>query len=106
MSNELSQFTQEMIPAVEQEMKSVLAVETHQGDPFYGMMHYHMGWVDENLNPVQTSGGKRVRPLLCLLTCQAAGTSWRQAVPAAASLELVHNFTLIHDDVEDSTPYN
>jgi geranylgeranyl diphosphate synthase type I len=45
--------------------------------------------------------GKRLRPILLLLTCEAQGGDWRQALPAASAVELLHNFTLIHDDIED-----
>ena len=43
--------------------------------------------------------GKRVRPLLCLATAEAAGAEPEAALPAAAALELVHNFSLVHDDL-------
>jgi geranylgeranyl diphosphate synthase type II len=43
--------------------------------------------------------GKRLRPLLCLAACEAAGGDWRDALPAAAALELVHAFSLVHDDL-------
>jgi geranylgeranyl diphosphate synthase type I len=66
-------------------------------------MQYHMGWLSTNLEPVQASSGKRVRPLLCLLSCAAVGGLPVQAVPAAAGLELLHNFSLIHDDIEDAS---
>ena len=44
-------------------------------------------------------GGKRVRPVLCLATAEAAGAEPEAALPAAAALELVHNFSLVHDDL-------
>ncbi len=75
-----------------------LAVAAH-----YGMMQYHMGWLDENLAPISVPTGKRIRPLLCLLACGAAGGSPESATPAAAGLELLHNFSLIHDDIEDDS---
>jgi geranylgeranyl diphosphate synthase type I len=93
-----------MLPALEQELQSVLQVDGTPPDKFYGMMHYHMGWVDADLRPTQINAGKRIRPVLCLLTCQAAGGVWRQALPAAAAIELLHNFSLIHDDIEDASP--
>ena len=43
--------------------------------------------------------GKRLRPLLCLATCEAVGGDWRDALPAAAALECVHAFSLVHDDL-------
>jgi geranylgeranyl diphosphate synthase type II len=44
-------------------------------------------------------GGKRVRPVLCLATAEAAGAEPEAALPAAAALELVHSFSLVHDDL-------
>ena len=44
-------------------------------------------------------GGKRVRPVLCLATAEAAGGRVEDAVPAAVALELVHTFSLVHDDL-------
>src|SRR5213082_1035487 len=44
-------------------------------------------------------GGKRVRGVFCLATAEAAGTEAERALPAAASLELVHAFSLVHDDL-------
>jgi len=47
--------------------------------------------------------GKRLRPALCLLSCEAVGGTRASAVPAAAAIEMFHNFTLIHDDIEDGS---
>lgn len=80
-------------------------VAPEPGEPLltdlYGMLRYHLGWVDPAFLPVQQRGGKMLRPALCLLCCEAVGASARRAVPAAAAIELFHNFSLIHDDVED-----
>ena len=46
-------------------------------------------------------GGKRFRPALTLLFCKAVGGRERKALPAAAAVEILHNMTLIHDDIED-----
>jgi geranylgeranyl diphosphate synthase, type II len=46
-----------------------------------------------------TVGGKRVRPVICLATAEAAGAEAQQALPAAAAVELVHTFSLVHDDL-------
>jgi geranylgeranyl diphosphate synthase type I len=48
------------------------------------------------------AGGKRLRPLLATLSCEAVGGRWTAAVPFGVALELVHNFTLVHDDVMDN----
>jgi len=65
------------------------------------MIRYHLGWADAQFQPTQVNAGKRLRPLLLLLACEAQGGAWQAALPAAAAIELLHNFTLIHDDIED-----
>jgi geranylgeranyl diphosphate synthase, type I len=62
---------------------------------------YHLGWWDENGGTTPAPSGKAVRPALALLSAAAAGGSPREAVPAAVAVELVHNFSLLHDDVMD-----
>ena len=47
------------------------------------------------------SGGKRLRPYLTVKACEAVGGNPVDAVPFAAALEILHNFTLVHDDVMD-----
>src|SRR6266480_2130034 len=82
--------------------------------PFYGQMQYHLGWVNTHFAATKSNPGKLLRPTLLLLTYEAAG-AWgladdaltnsaylNRALPAAAAVELTHNFTLIHDDIEDS----
>src|SRR5205085_6091659 len=64
-------------------------------------VHYHLGWADANGSPVQNGGGKGVRPALALLSAEAVGAPSTVAVPGAVALELVHNFSLLHDDVID-----
>lgn len=104
MTNSLKTLSEEMIPAIEAEMRLVLEVDTSASDRFWGMMHYHMGWAEASLEPANHKSGKRIRPLICLLTCMASGGDWQQAIPAAAALEILHNFTLIHDDIQDKSP--
>lgn len=69
--------------------------------PFAGMMRYQMGYADERFQPQPAPGGKRFRPLLCLLACEAAGGNPEAALDFAAAIELLHNFSLVHDDIED-----
>ena len=81
-----------------------LALRSMIGDSpldLYHMMRYHLGWVDVSGQSKFTKGGKLLRPGLCLLSCESVGGDWHVALPAAVALELVHNFSLIHDDVED-----
>jgi geranylgeranyl diphosphate synthase type I len=62
---------------------------------------YHFGWCDQDGAPVSTGSGKAIRPALVLLSSAVVGGSPREAVPAAVAVELVHNFSLLHDDVMD-----
>ena len=61
---------------------------------------YHLGMTDAEGRP-SGSGGKALRPALALLSARAAGASPRRGVPAAVAVELVHNFSLLHDDIMD-----
>ncbi|MDA2806961.1 family 2 encapsulin nanocompartment cargo protein polyprenyl transferase [Nocardiopsis suaedae] len=62
---------------------------------------YHFGWCDGDGAPVAGGGGKALRPALVLLAAEAVGGGARPALPPAAAVELVHNFSLLHDDVMD-----
>ena len=68
---------------------------------FYAMQEYQLGWRDERLAPAYADSGKLLRPLLSLLACRAAGGIPERALPIAAGIQLVHDFSLIHDDIED-----
>ena len=69
--------------------------------PLYETHSYYMGWTDVDGSETSNSGGKRLRPTLALLAAEAAGGKPERAMPVAVSLEYVHNFSLIHDDLED-----
>ena len=70
----------------------------------YDVMRYHLGFADASFQPVRSDSGKRMRPLLCVLSCNAAGGRADDAMPVAAGIELLHNFTLLHDDIQDHSP--
>jgi geranylgeranyl diphosphate synthase type I len=65
---------------------------------------YHFGWQDADGSPADGNAGKAIRPALVLAATRALGGRPEQAVRAAAAVELVHNFTLLHDDVIDRDP--
>ncbi len=67
----------------------------------YDMLRYYLGWVDTDGTPCVATEGKALRPTLCLFACEATGGSVRTAMPAAVGLEFMHNFSLIHDDIQD-----
>ena len=67
------------------------------------LMRYHLGWVDPSGQPAASpaSQGKALRPTLCMFACEALEGDPATAAPAAAALELIHNFSLLHDDIQD-----
>jgi geranylgeranyl diphosphate synthase type I len=86
------------MPLIQAEMRRAVG-----NDParLYGMVRYHLGWEDREGRPSSAGGGKALRPVLCLLVCEALCGDPRPALPAAAGIELLHNFSLVHDDIED-----
>jgi geranylgeranyl diphosphate synthase type I len=98
----LNGFSALLLPAIETELKlQATRLNEPRTRPFYEMLTYHMGWTGEG-SGLETQG-KRIRPLLLLLTTGACGADWQSALPAAAAVELVHNFSLVHDDIQDNS---
>jgi geranylgeranyl diphosphate synthase type I len=62
---------------------------------------YHLGLADSRGNPTRGGSGKALRPALALLSARAAGAAPERGVDAAVAVELVHNFSLLHDDIMD-----
>ncbi len=115
----LQRYQPEILASLQSTIKRAYASSAQQEvsdlAPFYGQMQYHLGWIDTNFSPISGEPGKLMRPTLLLLAYEATGehiqnaeteqhdtSHLSRALPAAASIELTHNFTLIHDDIEDS----
>ena len=62
---------------------------------------YQLGWCEADGTPVEGGGGKMIRPTLAVLSAEAAGGVSADGVPGGVALELVHNFSLLHDDIMD-----
>ena len=86
---------------IEEEMGR--AVPKTSGDDLHLLLNYHLGWVDSGGQAAATasSQGKALRPTLCMFACEALTSDHARAMPAAAALELIHNFSLLHDDIQD-----
>lgn len=104
--------TTTLLTHIERELQTQIArLDTPRTKPFHEMLTYHMGWTGEGAGPEAT--GKRIRPLMLLLCAAACGDAssgargvvetWQSALPAAAAVELVHNFSLVHDDIQDNS---
>ena len=92
-----------LLPQIEAELqRQVARLDLPRTKTFHEMLTYHMGWTGEGAGA--EARGKRIRSLLVLLSTAACGWNWLHALPAAAAVELVHNFSLAHDDIQDNSP--
>jgi geranylgeranyl diphosphate synthase type I len=87
-------------PLVIDEMRAVVG-DSPQG--MFAWMRYHMGWEDEQGAATDGPPGKMLRSMAVLLAAELTGGNAEAAVPAAAAVDLVHNFSLLHDDIEDNS---
>lgn len=95
--------TQDVRYQIQAEMRAAFPVVEGRLSRFYAMQEYHLGWRNEDLTPADADPGKLIRPQLVLLACAAAGGDPQQALPLAAGIQLLHDFSLIHDDIEDDS---
>ena len=75
------------------------AVDDHLGGLFADAKDKPYRRLQEAMRYSLLSGGKRVRPVMTLAFCDMLGSQWREALPFACALELVHTYSLIHDDL-------
>lgn len=85
------------LPEIEDALKATLSDGPTE---LIARARYVMGWEDEHGRPMET-GGKRIRPALCLFGASLFGTDPRVALPGAVAVELIHNFSLVHDEIQD-----
>lgn len=84
---------------IDSELKTFLSQQSDYD--MYKHMEYFLGFIDEDFNTIQSKSGKRFRPCLTLLLSESFGDI-KKGLSAALSIELLHNFTLIHDDIVDN----
>ena len=82
--------------------RKLWAILASSDSSMYDMLRYQLGWIDEQGSPLLNPSGKALRPTLCLLSKESISGTYEEALPAAAAIELIHNFSLIHDDVQDN----
>ena len=70
--------------------------------PLYKMMAYHLGWVDQNGEPEIVTNQDRSHGHIVLATSKAAGGDNQGTMPYAVAVELLHNFILVHEDVQNA----
>lgn len=97
-ANDLRVYMDTLAAEFEYELRAFVREQGREGvGNLHDAMEYALGADIEN--PAQR--GKRIRPILCLLTAEALGSERALAMPFALSIELMHNFALVHDDMED-----
>ncbi len=87
--------------AIDAEIQDLLGYPQTTPDEYWKMLYYHMDW--ENYGQPDPKRGKRIRPLLTLLAAEAQSGKWQAALPFAAAVEILHNFSLVHDDIQDQS---
>src|SRR5437868_1081579 len=97
------QVTADVLARCRRLMEPALKASVRSLHPWGAQMAaFTMGWSDVDGTPLDHYGGKSVRPALAMLCAQAAGSDAESAVPGAIAVELVHAFSLVHDDIIDS----
>ena len=86
---------------IEERLKEYLAAETERSR-YSGCNTKYPYSLYDPLNYIMSGGGKRIRPILVLLSCEAFGGKPEDALDAAIAVEILHNFTLVHDDIMDN----
>jgi geranylgeranyl diphosphate synthase type I len=86
--------------------KELYAFLTRFQDPYYDYLLYHFGYkplegMTSSQNGKRPLLGKRLRPLMCLLVCKGLTGDYKKALPLILSTEVLHNASLIHDDIQD-----
>lgn len=99
---QLSKIRKRFTAALEDTLKGVLGYGAQSPDEYALMLFYHLGW--EDCSQPHFVAGKRTRPLITMLSAASAGGDWRCALPFGAAVELIHNFSLVHDDIQDESP--
>jgi geranylgeranyl diphosphate synthase type I len=101
----MQQLAQRYLPALDAFMRDVIdSAPLNDAEDFRVLLRYPFGWVDEHNRPYNQVTGKRIRPLLLLLCSETVQGDWHDALPAAAAVEILHNFSLLHDDIQDDSP--
>ena len=93
-----SEFEVDFSRAIDEQLRrTIQEFLSRQTSDLKDIFLYHLGMESQT-----GKKGKRIRPLLTALCTAGAGQDWRKAIPAACAIELIHNFSLIHDDIEDN----
>ena len=94
---ELLKYFSRYSPILEQAIKKAVRASSLRVENLHNAVEYSLGLDEPDIN----RRGKRFRPALCLLACEKLGCDIRKALPFAVAIEVMHNYCLVHDDIED-----
>src|SRR6266536_6361010 len=99
----MSRTAPEAIGRVREPVQQALraAVETLDDERMRLIASYQLGWCDRDGAPIASGGGKAIRSTLAVVSAEVGRGATADGLPAAVAVELVHNFSLLHDDVMD-----
>jgi geranylgeranyl diphosphate synthase, type I len=100
-SSHLSPLRSQMMVVLDSALREHVAKLRISEDGLWQMAAQAMGWQTDHAE----ASGKRIRPLLCLLVAGATPADWQAALPAACAVELIHSFSLVHDDIQDASHF-
>jgi geranylgeranyl diphosphate synthase type I len=101
--NKEGKMSNDIRAQIRTEMQAVFPAHEALVAEFYGMQEYHLGWRNRGLETEYADPGKLLRPIMTLLSAQIVGGEVRHALPLAAGIQLLHDFSLIHDDIQDNS---
>lgn len=93
-------FKEKVFDVLEKDMRALLSEDSD----LFRKASYNFGFVDKDLRPCSDSSGKMFRPLLLLSLVSAYSGNFKRAIPLASAIQIFHNFSLVHDDIEDNDP--
>ncbi len=96
-------MTQDIRTLIRTEMQAAYPAHTAAVREFYEMQEYHLGWRNRALEVEYADPGKLLRPIITMMCCALMGGTHAQALPLAAGIQLIHDFSLIHDDIQDNS---
>ena len=79
------------VPLIEEEIESYINADMKPAELYAPLVD------------LMARGGKRVRPVICMIACEAVGGDQKKAIKTSAAIEMIHNFTLVHDDIVDGS---
>jgi geranylgeranyl diphosphate synthase, type I len=105
MANWYAEAFGALLIEIDSAIRQFASQHEHKAPIFWQQVHEHFAWSypDPTLSADPNAAGKRIRPLVMALVARSLCGEYRHVLPAGVALELIHNFTLVHDDIMDNS---